>query len=105
MNLVFVTVVLASLAVALGWNASVAAAAMVGLRPSEKTAAATVQKRSVATASEMLDEDYDDFAEVPKFLRYAYDLPESMTKDDNKFVEVFMPPRKRYRKYLIRVTS
>ena len=42
-----------------------------------------------------LDEDYDDFSEIPQFLKYAYNLPDALTKDD-KLVDVFLPPRKRY---------
>ena len=41
-----------------------------------------------------MDEDYDDFSEVPKILRYAYNLP---VRDD-KLVEVLLPPKKRHRK-------
>jgi len=39
-----------------------------------------------------MDEDYDDFSEVPKILRYAYNLPVR----DEKLVEVLLPPKKRH---------
>ena len=41
-----------------------------------------------------MDEDYDDFSEVPKLLRYAYNLP---VRDD-KIVDLLLPPKKRHRK-------
>merc|ERR1712037_194349 len=39
-----------------------------------------------------MDEDYDDFSEVPKLLRYAYNLP---VRDD-KIVDLLLPPKKRH---------
>jgi hypothetical protein len=43
------------------------------------------------------DDDYADFAEVPQFLRRAYDLPSSIR--DDQLVDILMPsPKKRYRK-------
>ena len=44
-----------------------------------------------------MDEDYDDFSEVPKVLRYAYNLP---VRDD-KLVDFLLPPKKRHRKYMV----
>ena len=44
-----------------------------------------------------LEIDYDDFSEVPKYLRHIYNLPKNV-KDD-QLVDVFLPPKKRYRKY------
>ena len=42
-----------------------------------------------------LDEDYDDFSEVPvQFMRHAYP---QVNKD--QMVELLLPPRKRYRNY------
>jgi hypothetical protein len=41
------------------------------------------------------DDDYADFAEVPQFLRRAYDLPSSIR--DDQLVDILMPsPKKRY---------
>merc|ERR1712223_1927060 len=39
-----------------------------------------------------MDEDYDDFSEVPKVLRYAYNLPVR----DEKLVDFLLPPKKRH---------
>ena len=42
-------------------------------------------------------DDYDDFSEVPKFLRYVYNLPD--TVKDEALEDILLPsPKKRYRK-------
>ena len=41
--------------------------------------------------------DYDDFSEVPKILRHVYNVSPHAVRDD-QLVEVFLPPKKRYRK-------
>ena len=40
-------------------------------------------------------EDYDDFSEVPQFLKRVYDIPKVKNE---KLVDLLLPPKKRYRK-------
>ena len=45
----------------------------------------------------VIHDDYDDFSEVPKFLRYIYNLPD--TVKDEALEDILLPsPKKRYRK-------
>lgn len=47
--------------------------------------------------NELFEEDYDDFSEVPQFLRQAYNIPKSVVSDQ-KLADYLLPsPRKRYR--------
>merc|ERR1712029_464774 len=43
----------------------------------------------------VIQDDYDDFSEVPKFLRYVYNLPN--TVKDEALEDILLPsPKKRY---------
>merc|ERR1712029_1034977 len=43
----------------------------------------------------VIQDDYDDFSEVPKFLRYVYNLPD--TVKDEALEDILLPsPKKRY---------
>ena len=51
----------------------------------------------------VIQDDYDDFSEVPKFLRYVYNLPD--TVKDEALEDILLPsPKKRYRKILTKYT-
>ena len=41
-------------------------------------------------------EDYDDFSEIPKFLRWSYNIPRTVS--DSQLVDILLPKNKRYRK-------